>query len=236
MIDALSSLRRMRRAVRHRIGLGPFRTVHPVSTDFGYSHGLPVDRVYIERFLSERRALIRGVTLEVGDDAYTARFGGAAAVQREVLHIDRAHPGATYCGDMTEPGVLPSGRFDCAVITQTLHMIYDMPAAVRHLRQSLAPGGTLLVTVPGISPIAHDRWGETWYWALTPLSLTRLLTDAFGADNVKVVSYGNALAATAFVQGYAAQDVQPHLLDHNDAYYPVIVAATATRPHAAVSP
>ncbi len=221
--------RTLKSFIRRRVGLGPFRTADPVSADFGYGRGLPIDRVYIEWFLEEFREVIRGTTLEVGDDSYTARFGGQTTLQREVIHVDQADTLATYHGDMAQPGVLPRDRFDCAVITQTLHLIYDMPRVVRHLRQSLVPGGTLLLTVPGISPIAADRWGETWYWSLTSFSLARLLGDEFGSDNVRVRSYGNAYAATAFLQGFAAADVRSRLLRHHDPRFPVIVAASARR-------
>lgn len=218
----------LRRALRRRVGLGPFRSTVPVSADFGYARGLPVDRFYIEQFLAASAPHIRGTTLEVGDDSYTARFGGPAATRREVIHIDA--PAATYRGDMTQPGVLPPGRFDCAVITQTLHLIYDMPAAIGRLRDAMATGGTLLLTVPGITPIAGDRWGETWWWSLTPLSLARLLGDAFGAENVAIEAYGNVFAATALLQGLAVEDLDPSLLAPYDKRYPVIVAATARRP------
>jgi len=228
MIDPIAMARRMKRMAKRRVGLGPFRSVHPIANDFGYGRGTPIDRVYIERFLDEHRHLISGTTLEVGDDAYTARFGGACATRRETIHVDLAASTATYSGDMTQAGVLPKGRFDCAVITQTLHLIYDMRLAVQQLRQSLAPAGTLLLTVPGISPIAADQWGEGWYWSLTPLSLARLLGDEFGPDNIRIQSYGNAFAATAFLQGVAVEDVGSHMLEHHDARFPVIVAAAAT--------
>ena len=227
MTDWTTVPHRVRRALRRRVGLGPFRSAAPVSADFGYARGLPVDRFYIEQFLAASAPLIRGTTLEVGDDSYTAQFGGSAATRREVIHIDAAT--ATYRGDMTQPGVLPESRFDCAVITQTLHLIFDMAAAVRRLRETLAPGGTLLLTVPGISPIAGDRWGETWYWSLTALSLGRLLGEAFGAENVSVRAYGNVFAATAFLQGLAVEDLERSLLEPHDPRYPVIVAAAARR-------
>ena len=227
MTDRTSLPRRLRRALRRQVGLGPFRSATPVSADFGYSRGLPVDRFYIEQFLAASAQHITGTTLEVGDDSYTAQFGGPAT-RREVIHIDS--PAATYRGDMTQPGVLPDGRFDCAVITQTLHLIYDMAAAVRRLRETLAPGGTLLLTVPGITPIAGDRWGETWYWSLTTLSLNRLLGEAFGTANVSVQAYGNVFAATAFLQGLAIEDLERALLEQKDPRYPVIVAAIARRP------
>ena len=219
----------LRRLRRSRPAVARLSRTEPVSRCFGFDRGTPVDRYYIEQFLADRAALVRGRTLEVGDDSYTRRFGGDRTTRREVIHVDASNPAATYHGDMSSPGVLPTAAFDCAVITQTLHLIYDMPGAVRRLHDSLVPGGTLLLTVPGISQIAADQWGETWYWSLTQLSAARLLADAFGAENVAVRTYGNVLAATAFLHGLAAHEVAPGKLDIVDPLYPVIVAVEATR-------
>jgi hypothetical protein len=48
----------------------------PVSRNFGYDRGLPVDRYYIEGFLDRHKSDVRGHVLEVGDDSYTRRYGG----------------------------------------------------------------------------------------------------------------------------------------------------------------
>lgn len=63
--------------------LGP----DPLTSDWGFSRGLPVDRPYIEAFLERHAADIRGRVLEVGDDSYTRRFGGERVTQRDVLDI-----------------------------------------------------------------------------------------------------------------------------------------------------
>ena len=38
----------------------------------------------------------------------------------------------------------PENTFDCIVLTQTLHLIYDVRLAIERLRRALAPGGVLL--------------------------------------------------------------------------------------------
>src|SRR3712207_7478121 len=48
------------------------------------------------------------------------------------------------------------------------------------------PGGVLLATFPGISPISRDQWGDQWYWAFTSQSARRLFEEAFPAPNVEV--------------------------------------------------
>ncbi len=213
-----------------RPDLGDLRRLQPLDADFGRGRGTPVDRHYIEGFLQRHAADVRGRVLEVGDDAYTRRFGGAAVVQRDVLHVDPAHPGVTLVGDLGRGTGLPAGRYDCFICTQTLQYVFALPAAVRHARQLLRPGGVLLLSVPGISAISpydRDRWGE--HWRFTPQSVQRLLADAFGAAAVQVQGHGNVLAAVGFLHGLACEDLTPHELDHADDRYPVLITARAVR-------
>jgi SAM-dependent methyltransferase len=201
----------------------------PMSRTFGFDRGTPVDRYYIERFLAENAAHIRGRVLEVGNNAYTRRFGGASVVHSDVLHVDATNPEATYIGSLEQGGVLPERTFDCIVLTQTLHLIFDMRAAIATLHNALKPGGVLLLTTPGISQVDSGEWGETWYWSLTATALRRLLAERFNADAVTIEVYGNVFAATTFLYGAALEEVGPENLDTHDPSYPVIVAAHALR-------
>lgn len=218
--------------IDRRIGSGlflRFLTTEPVSRRFGFDRGTPIDRYYVENFLARHSNEIRGRALEIGDAAYCRRFGGAQVTRQEVLHIDPGNPEATIVGDLTEPGILPEGELDCVVLTQTLHLIYDMKAAVEGMRHGLKPGGMALVTVPGITPVAGDQWATTWYWSFTALSAKRLFGEVFGPENVEVEAFGNAFAATAFVQGLAHEEVSKRKLDIVDAGYPVIITVKARR-------
>ena len=61
---------RLRRFVRPAF-LGTLRRTRPLSNDFGYDRGTPVDRYYIERFLAQHRSDVRGRVLEVKEPIYT---------------------------------------------------------------------------------------------------------------------------------------------------------------------
>lgn len=206
-----------------------FLGTKPVSREFGYDRGTPVDRYYIENFLDRQSSEIQGRALEIGDAAYCRRYGGAQVTRQEVLHINPGNPEATIVGDLTQPGVLPEGELDCIVLTQTLHLIYDMKAAVEGMRRGLKPGGVALVTVPGISPVAEDEWGATWYWSLTQLAATQLFGEIFGPDNIEVETFGNSFAATTFLQGLSYEEISKRKLDVVDDRYPVIIAIKARR-------
>jgi glycosyltransferase involved in cell wall biosynthesis len=212
-----------------RVRLGDLRRVTPISREYGFDRGLPVDRYYIERFLARHASEIAGRVLEIGDDGYTRRFGGSRVSRSDVLHVHGGNPRATIVGDLTDAGVLPELAFDCIVLTQTLQLIYDVPRAIAHIHRALAPNGAVLVTAPGISQIDRGEWGSTWYWSFTPAALRRLFADVFGADNVMLEQYGNVFAATAFLQGLAVEEIDTNDLDPVDRAYPVIVGLRARR-------
>ena len=213
-----------------RVRFGDLRRVTPISRDFGFDRGLPIDRHYIERFLARHASEIAGRVLEIGDDSYTRRFGGARVSRSDVLHVHAGNAGATFVGDLTDATVLPADTFDCMILTQTLQLIYDVRLAVERIHRALAPGGVALITAPGISQIDRGEWGEAWCWSFTGVSLGRLFGDVFGRDAVLVEQYGNVLAATAFLQGLAVRELRPEDLEPYDHAYPVILGVRARKP------
>jgi glycosyltransferase involved in cell wall biosynthesis/SAM-dependent methyltransferase len=212
------------------VDFGDLGRTRPISDRFGFDRGTPIDRYYIEAFLSRNSGDIRGRVLEIGDATYTCKFGGAKVNMSDVLHVHPGNPKATIVGDISVPGTLPGGAFDCLLLTQTLHLIYDMRAAVVEMKRALKPGGAVLVTVPGLSQIDRGEWGAAWFWSLTPAAARRLFGDVFGTAYVQVESHGNVFAATAFLQGVATEEVDHNKLDVRDDAYPLIVAVHARKP------
>jgi SAM-dependent methyltransferase len=238
-------LRQWLRAQQRRFGLhrtpvggvafGDLRRLTPISPVFGFDRGRPnIDRYYIESFLADHAADIRGRVLEMGDATYTGRFGGDRVTRSDVLHYVAGNPQATIVGDLTAADHIPSDSFDCIVLTQTLQMIFDVGAALHHLHRILKPGGVLLVTSHGISRIARregvDDWGE--YWHFTAQSTRRLFGALFPEDNLKIITYGNVLAASASLHGLAAAELTAPELDYCDPNFEVIVAVRAQKPPA----
>jgi SAM-dependent methyltransferase len=208
------------------VDFGDLRRTAPISRKFGVDRGLPVDRFYVERFLAAEADAIRGQVLEIGEDTYTRRFGGQRVTGSDVLHVSGDNPAATIVADLADAPQIPDGRFDSIVLTQTLQLIFDPPAALRTLHRILKPGGALLVTVPGISPVAtRSVWGPSWYWSFTEASLRRLLGARFEARHCRLETHGNVLAAVAFLEGLAAEDLAPDELSAADPDYPVIITA-----------
>ena len=220
--------RRLRNAAgRLAMSVGRTARTSPLSREFGFDRGTPIDRHYIESFLGDHSGDIRGRVLEIGDDGYSKRFGGARVTRQDVLHLRIGTPGATIAGDLANPATLPAQAFDCIILTQTLHLIFDMAAAISTVHSALRPGGVLLVTVPGITPVDGGEWKSSWYWSLTEAAIAGLLSGPFQAEAVSARTYGNLFAATAFLHGAAVEEVPARKLAPVDPAYPVTVAARA---------
>lgn len=207
------------------------RRNEPVSRLFGFDRGLCIDRYYIEHFLDAHRACIRGRVLEVAENTYTRRFGGAQVTLSDVLYAEAGHPSATIVADLTRADHVPSDTFDCIILTQTLQHIYDVSAAIRTLGRILRSGGTLLATVPGISQISRydmDRWGD--FWRFTTLSVRRLFGEVFPSPSLQVESHGNVRVAVAFLHGLAVHEVETTILDAQDEDYQLLITVRAEKP------
>jgi len=216
-------LRRLSRPAR----LGSLRRTSPISDDFGYDRGSPIDRYYIEQFLADRRKDIHGRVLEVKDRTYTNRFG-VGVTQRDVIDINPQNPHATIIANLAAANDVPDGTFDCFILTQTLQFIYDTYAAVAHAHRILKSPGTLLVTVPAVSAIVNDS-ELTDYWRFTPASCSEIFGGVFGHAAVRVRAYGNVLTSIAFLAGLACEELTRDELETHDDRFSLIVSVCAVK-------
>lgn len=212
---------------RHRpVWFGSLGSTEPLSGSWGYDRGTPVDRWYIEQFLDEHRADVTGRVIEVKDSTYTDRYGHEVT-ERAVLDIDPANPHATHVADLASADSIPDHTFDCFILTQTLQLIRDPRAALRHVYRILRPGGVLLLTAPVTSRICDPPLTD--YWRFTPLGMKALLEDVFGAESIAVEGRGNVLAQVAFLKGLAAEDLTRQEREVYDERFALIVCARAVR-------
>jgi hypothetical protein len=219
--------RRRQPSEREALGL---TKLEPVSRMYGADRGRPVDRWYIERFLAAHAADVRGRVLEVAETTYTRWYGGENVASSDVLHAAPGNPEATIVGDLATGRGIPREAFDCFIMTQTLHVIYDIAAAVRGTWDLLAPGGVLLATVPGISQISSDGrrdWGD--WWRFTTDSASRLFSDVYGAGNVEVEAHGNVLSSACFLYGFAAEELSEAELAHRDPAFELLMTIRAVK-------
>ncbi len=205
----------------------------PVSRVFGFDRGTPIDRYYIDRFIernesdiNDRNGIFR--ILEIGEDIYSRKMMADLSykdVRYDILNYQKGE-------DLTDINTLRENYYDLFICTQTFNFIYDVKKAIEGAYYTIKPKGILLATVAGvITPVSRydmDRWGH--YWGFTDLSIRKMMADVFGEENVKVITYGNALASTAFVQGIALEDIDdPALLDNTDRDYQILIGISAKK-------
>lgn len=218
------------------VRFGSLRRLSPISRDWGDDRGGPIDRYYITDFLDRHRRDVRGRVLEIAEDVYARWFGDDRVLHVDVLQYQEGeHPRATFTGDLADAPHMPDDTFDCVILTQTLQLIYDLRGAVATVHRILRPGGVVLVTVPGITPVnRHDSesWGNHWCWSFTELSVRRLFEERFAAKDVHTETFGNVLAAAAFLYGLGRGELTRAELEHRDPDYEMLIALRARKPDA----
>jgi len=209
-----------------RVRLGDLARTRPISSDWGFERGTPIDRYLIEKFLEQHANDIHGRVLEVAGDAYTRRFGHDVT-EVEILAVSERERAATIVADLADAPQIPDGRFDCVIVTQTLQYIWDVREAVATLRRILAPGGVALVSLPSVIRYDDGSWPDLWRF--TPASARRLFEDAFGTEHIEVEAPGNVLAAAAFLYGLAAEELDGSVLQADDPAVPVSILIRARK-------
>src|SRR5829696_1913433 len=84
-------LRQRRQRLLSTAWLGTLHRQRPLSDNWGFDRGTPVDRYYINKFLDKYRSDITGRVLEVKDSGYTDRYG-SNLTGSDVLDIDPSNP------------------------------------------------------------------------------------------------------------------------------------------------
>ena len=75
---------------------------HPSAVRGVMSVSTPIDRVYIEDFLTRHAEDVQGACLEILNANYTNQFGAARVTSVDILDIDPANTAATIVADLGE--------------------------------------------------------------------------------------------------------------------------------------
>jgi SAM-dependent methyltransferase len=160
----------------------------------------------------------------VGSARYARAFSDPAPGRVEIVDVDAGNSEATIVADLSERSSLPAGRFDCFILIQTLQLVADLDAALANAWQSLASGGVLLVSVPGITRSDPDHVNAD-RWRFTPAGLDTLLAGTCSSGLREVTGYGNLTSAVAFLMGLAAEELKESELHAPDPHFIVSVCA-----------
>lgn len=198
---------------------GNLRRTVPFSTDFGFDRGTPVDRYYLHRFLDAHRAAITGDVLEIQNSGYTRQFGQHVRTAHSV-DVNLTVTPTFVCDLARSEGVIPSDRYDCFLLPNTLCVLREIDACLRHALRVVKPGGVILASTAGFMPLTPDYPD---YWHLSADGWTEIASRVWAGHEVRVESHGNCLAAVAGMLGLAMEEITPAELDVRDPRYPVLV-------------
>jgi SAM-dependent methyltransferase len=204
--------------------------LEPLSDQYGFDRGRPVDRRYIEAFLSARRDTIRGQVLEVQDNTYTLRFGADRVSASVVVDIDASNPSATLLADLEQVGSLARESYDCIILTQTLHLLRRPDSCIENCFGALRPGGVLLATAPSLGRVS-PTYPQGDFWRFTPAGVAELFTRHW-PSGFTVHAFGNLRTCVAFLMGEGQEDLPDSVLDYQDPRFPLTVGVDAHRPSA----
>jgi hypothetical protein len=197
----------------------------PLSDQYGFDRGTPVDRRYIEAFLNARRDAIHGRVLEVQDNTYTTRFGADRVAESVVVDIDARNPSATLIADLQQVGSLSQESYDCIILTQTLHLLRRPDHCIDNCFGALRRRGVLLATAPSLSRVS-PTYPQGDFWRFTPAGIGELFTRRWrGAFSVH--AFGSLRTCVAFLLGEAQEDLPNAVLDYHDPRFPLTVAVEA---------
>ena len=214
---------------RDEIDWGDLRRVDPISRDWGYDRGVPIDRRYIDEFLSAHSSDVHGSVLEVQEDEFTRAYGGSRVTASTVLDIDASNTRATVLADLRCAPGIPADQYDCVILTQTLHVIDDMGSALRECYRILKPGGVILATMPAASRVCLEYGHDGDFWRASPAGARALFRSAFSPATVATSEFGNVLTNVAFLHGGATVEVSDAEFDARDPYFAVLTGIRARK-------
>jgi len=206
--------------------LGDFDRLSPISCATAVDRGVPIDRYYVDRWFASTRDAVRGRVLELGDGHYARQFGGGAITDIRTLSVDVDSP--QFVEQFAALARDTGAGFDCLVMPQVLHAVFDVEEIIRLAHKLLEPGGVLLATLAGLGPLDSDG-EDSRYWGFTSDSARHLFDAHFQPELVSVSAHGNVVAAIALMQGLASSELATHELNAVDADYEVVIGVCARR-------
>jgi SAM-dependent methyltransferase len=196
------------------------KSVKPLSQKFGFDRGNPIDRYWIESFLTDHKRKVKGRVLEVVDSTYSQKFD-SGVTKFDVVDLDPKNKQANIIGNLKNLTMVKDNTYDCIILTQVLGMIDDYDRAIKECHRILKKGGYLLVTSSCFSSLKSGDINEQPYWRFTPASGNYMMKKHF--KKVTVKSYGNVLSGQCFWAGLAQEELTKEQLEYNDPSYPCLL-------------
>jgi SAM-dependent methyltransferase len=203
--------------------MGDVRRFQPMCPDFGFSRGTPLDRYYLRSFLHSNRIWIAGNVLDVGGHRSQLPQECIAGIKRYTNVDINPKMRTSVVGDIARKGLFRAAEYDCILALNVLEHCSRPSGVVDNLYRWLKRDGCALCFVP-CSQRIHA--GPKDYWRILPDALQEIFAKF--AD-VRITSYGNAIAAISSLLGIAAEELSSDELSHHDQLFPVAAGVVAIK-------
>jgi SAM-dependent methyltransferase len=212
-----------------------FRRLQPIGN--GRQRGTPIVRYYWDSFLRQHQTDIYGIALEIGTTATIRRYGEQEVTEAHAIDLTAHSPEVTVTADLSRADPVPSDRYDCFINQFTMHLIFNVKAALYHSIRILKPGGVLLVNFPCVDyyfPRGLDMGtGEPLflYWWFTPIQVENLLRGlGLGENDYSLQIYGNLFTRIAYQMNLPAEELTRRELKTADPGQPLLICARVVKP------
>jgi SAM-dependent methyltransferase len=188
-------------------------------------------------YLRTHQSDIHGRALEIGTTATLSRYGGASIVHADALDLVPHSPEITVVGDLSRADHVQSETYDCFINQFTMHLIYDVEAALYHSVRILKPGGVLLVNFPCVDYYfprgldMHTGAPLFLFWWFTPILVENLLRRiGLGDGDYQITVLGNLFTRVAYQMNMRAEELTQLELNSFDPGHPLLICVRVVRP------
>ena len=203
----------------------------------GRFYGTPIVRYYWADFLNKHRSDIQGRGLEIGTTETLQQYGGQALTQAEAIDVTAHSPEVTVVADLTRSDHVPADTYDCFINQFTMHVLYDLEAALYHSIRLLKPGGVLLINFSCVDYYLArglDMGTGTpmyLYWAFTPIQVVNLLHQSgLTETDYQMDVYGNLFTRVAYQMNLTAEELTHQELEFLDPGHPLLICVRVVKP------
>ena len=202
---------------------GDLKRRFPICHQFGFTRGTPVDRYYLDKFISEIRHQVVGSVLEIGGVLQNKEiYQLSLATEYQTLELV-FRPGVTVVGDAHDSTVIMPESVDTILLFNVLEHCHNPWVVVQNIHSWLRVGGKCFCLVPNAQKL-HS--GPKDYWRPLPDGMKQLFQD-FSEYNLHI--YGNPLTVLASFMGVAAEELSTQDLDDFHPDYPVSTCIAALK-------
>lgn len=203
----------------------------------GKIRGTPIVRYYWKEYLEQHQKDIRGRGLEIGTTTTIRNFGGQALSTADAIDLTAHSPEVTVVADLSRANAIPDDCYDSFVNQFTMHVIYNVEAALYHSIRILKPGGVLLINFSCLDyyfPTGLDMGtGKPLYLyhSFTPIQVENLMRRiGLTTEDYQLQVYGNLFTRIAYQMNMSAEEMTKSERDTQDAHYPLLICGRVVKP------